>query len=213
VVATAIDYRTFTGGTTTGTGTLTLLDWSVTRDVALLPGVPQADIFDFVYRDSSDGKLVFGTRYLNFVDNNQEANYLYRAGFTGYSAAAAWTFSTDYDLRLYQAGFTSSVSLSASSFPYDPDVVRQKGDFSVSEGNPWSGLFLVKTNAEYYTLGSKAIGYFQAGEEGQAVAGGFIGGFVASSTPPVTSVPEPETYGMMLAGLALMGFVARRRRI
>jgi len=29
----------------------------------------------------------------------------------------------------------------------------------------------------------------------------------------VTAVPEPETYAMMLAGLGLIGFVARRRRI
>ena len=28
----------------------------------------------------------------------------------------------------------------------------------------------------------------------------------------ITAVPEPETYGMMLMGLGLMGFVARRRR-
>ncbi|MES2553545.1 MAG: FxDxF family PEP-CTERM protein, partial [Pseudomonadota bacterium] len=27
-----------------------------------------------------------------------------------------------------------------------------------------------------------------------------------------SAVPEPETYGMMLAGLGLMGFVARRRK-
>ena len=28
----------------------------------------------------------------------------------------------------------------------------------------------------------------------------------------VAAVPEPETYAMMLAGLGLMGFVARRRK-
>ena len=28
----------------------------------------------------------------------------------------------------------------------------------------------------------------------------------------ITAVPEPETYAMMLAGLGLMGFVARRRK-
>ncbi|WP_295990568.1 FxDxF family PEP-CTERM protein [Rugamonas sp.] len=26
------------------------------------------------------------------------------------------------------------------------------------------------------------------------------------------AVPEPETYGMLLAGLGLMGFIARRRK-
>ncbi|WP_088177754.1 FxDxF family PEP-CTERM protein [Methylobacillus glycogenes] len=28
---------------------------------------------------------------------------------------------------------------------------------------------------------------------------------------PVAAVPEPSSYAMLLAGLALMGFVARRR--
>jgi hypothetical protein len=32
-----------------------------------------------------------------------------------------------------------------------------------------------------------------------------------SLTAGVTAVPEPETYAMMIAGLALMGFVARRK--
>lgn len=206
VVATEIIYNAVSGGITTATGTLTLLDWRVTTGVPLLPDEPQATIYDFVYRDSRDNALVFGTRYLNLVDNNQEVNFLYRYGFTGYSTAAAWTFLTDSDLRQYQAGATSSTSSSNLGLPYDPDTVRQRGDFSVSEGNPWSGLFLVKTNATAYTLGNKAIGYFQAGEEGQAPAGGFIGGFV-----PTAPVPEPETYALMLAGLGLIGLAARRR--
>lgn len=206
VVATEIIYNAVSGGITTATGTLTLLDWRVTTGVSLLPDEPQATIYDFVYRDSRDNALVFGTRYLNLVDNHQEVNFLYRYGFTGYSTAAAWTFLTDSDLRQYQAGATSSTSSSNLGLPYDPDTVRQRGDFSVSEGNPWSGLFLVKTDATAYTLGNKAIGYFQAGEEGQSPAGGFIGGFVP--TPPV---PEPETYALMLAGLGLIGLAARRR--
>jgi hypothetical protein len=31
-------------------------------------------------------------------------------------------------------------------------------------------------------------------------------------TYTVASVPEPETYAMLLAGLGMMGFVARRRK-
>lgn len=209
VVASSIDYRTFNRGTDTGTGTLTLLDWQVTRDVPLVAGIAQADIFDFVYRDSTDNKLVFATRWMNVVDNNQEANYLYRAGFDGYSTSVAWTFSTDYDLRMYQAGLTSDYSFGAS-VPYDSDVVRQKGDFSVTEGNPWSGLFLVKTDATDYILGNKAIGFYQAGEEGQSVSGAFIGGYVPTTLAPV---PEPESYALMVAGLGLVGFASRRRKV
>jgi hypothetical protein len=36
--------------------------------------------------------------------------------------------------------------------------------------------------------------------------GGEIRGFL------IAAVPEPETYAMMLAGLGLLGFIARRRK-
>ena len=52
------------------------------------------------------------------------------------------------------------------------------------------------------------------------LAGALITSLVFSSTQDafevarfsITAVPEPETYAMMLAGLGLMGFVARRRK-
>ena len=35
---------------------------------------------------------------------------------------------------------------------------------------------------------------------------------IGVAPPPIDAVPEPETYALMLAGLAAMGAVARRRR-
>lgn len=43
------------------------------------------------------------------------------------------------------------------------------------------------------------------------VANGTVGGIYTGAIS-VTAVPEPETYAMMLAGLAAVGFLARRRR-
>lgn len=44
--------------------------------------------------------------------------------------------------------------------------------------------------------------------------GSYAGSITATPTfagPPVSPVPEPETYAMMLAGLGLLGFAARRK--
>jgi hypothetical protein len=41
---------------------------------------------------------------------------------------------------------------------------------------------------------------------------GIDGGYSAKYTPVVSAVPEPETYAMLLIGLGLIGFSARRRK-
>ncbi|MPS48354.1 PEP-CTERM sorting domain-containing protein [Methylobacillus sp.] len=202
LVASSISYSS-----NAGNYELKLLDWQVTTNVALLPGIPQATVYDFVYEDSRDGALVFGTRYINLVDNNQEVNFLYRYGFEGFDTASAWLFLSDNDLRMYETGRTSDYSYDRT-VAFDADAVRQKSDISVSEGNPRSGLFLVKTNATDYILGDKAIGYYQAGEEGQAIVGGYLAGFV----PTIAAVPEPSEYALMMLGLGVVGVVAARRR-
>lgn len=179
VVASSINYQTT--GSDARTGSLTLLDWHKSDNVPLLAGVPQATIYDFVYRDSYDGSLVFGSRFLNQVDNNQEFNFTYRYGFTGVTASVAWTYSTDSDLHLYQAGRTADFSY-AANVAYNADAIRLKGDYSVSEGNPWSALDMVKANGvTAYTFQNNALGFYQAGQEGQAIVGNKIAGYAPTT--------------------------------
>ncbi|ELX13869.1 hypothetical protein Jab_1c25090 [Janthinobacterium sp. HH01] len=47
--------------------------------------------------------------------------------------------------------------------------------------------------------------------DGQVVGNGG-GSYGSDLTIAITAVPEPETYGMMFAGLALLGVVARRKQ-
>lgn len=58
-------------------------------------------------------------------------------------------------------------------------------------------------------LGAQPAGMYYITVGG--VANGTVGGIYTGAIS-VTAVPEPETYAMMLAGLAALGFLARRRR-
>lgn len=75
-----------------------------------------------------------------------------------------------------------------------------------------SNLPNVLSGAPYFTqgFGSMPINFEQWSAATGAMNAGFIDASVTSMT--VTAVPEAETYAMMLAGLGLVGFMAKRRK-
>lgn len=74
-----------------------------------------------------------------------------------------------------------------------------------SEANAFSALS--KVGAEVYSFGqSNTVGGPSAGTPST-----FIFAFSGVGGTPVSPVPEPETYAMLLAGLSLVGFAARRK--
>jgi hypothetical protein len=99
-----------------------------------------------------------------------------------------------------------------------------------TNGNIQSGSGLINNGSfqqlqsTYYWLGTQSATdntkawYFDAGVGFQSeknVGSGFLHGLAVHSGDVgaiVASVPEPETYAMMLAGLGLIGGIARRRR-
>lgn len=183
--------------------TLTLLASRVS-DV-MLGGQVVGDFYDYVFRDSADSKLVFGSRLT--LDADGEINDIFRGGFTGFSAAVAWAFTTDTDLRMYSAARTST-GLKQGVDTFSPDWVDFRSDLNVEEGNPDTGLYLIKTDAPDFALKDGVIRLWQGGEEGQSQESFFLAGYA----PTLAPIPEPSTYAMLLGGLGLLGVIAKRRR-
>ena len=89
----------------------------------------------------------------------------------------------------------------------DPDGTLGNGDESTM--GAWAWGFSGTTGSVTNQVANLAAGNYYYAVSGYAsgVAGGQ---YTLVST--VTAVPEPETYAMMLAGLAALGFLARRRQ-
>jgi len=68
-------------------------------------------------------------------------------------------------------------------------------------------------NADLGDFANKSVdGNFAAYFSADVITGSSTGAVGATGQGVVTVVPEPETYALMLAGLGVMGFIARRRK-
>lgn len=110
-----------------------------------------------------------------------------------------------YTFSLVNPGFLSGI---ASSLELAPvlglsgfSVVLQDSSFSVigTDTNPADGFTFSGLSAGSYSLTFVGLT--------TGTLGGSYGGAILAQT-----IPEPETYALMLAGLAAIGFAALRRR-
>ncbi len=143
---------------------------------------------------------VLNTAYDSSV-NSFEIPWFNDAGITNITAPAGWNNDTTYEgfLSGYATAtefllWNSSTTLiapgqSLSGFGFTASYAPVKGPFALGFDN-WS-----------YFIGDPAIPGSPS-----ALNAGYTEAF------PVTNVPEPETYALMLAGLGLLGFAARRRK-
>ena len=83
------------------------------------------------------------------------------------------------------------------------------GSYSLFDGTGMTSLYSSSFGgqASFSNSWTLDVGVYSFAIGGMAGSAGSYS-LVASTTP----VPEPETYAMLLAGLGIIGFVARRRR-
>ncbi len=84
-------------------------------------------------------------------------------------------------------------------------------DMTATSGS-WNNAFITANGGTTATAFSALLAGLDSGKaylniHTTSVSGGEIRGFLVAAP-----VPEPETYGMLLAGLALVGTMARRRK-
>ena len=137
---------------------------------------------------------------------------------TGNAHAFSYDFGTDPTTLSGSFALPTGFSANALSFqlttPSNANFsVWTSSPFSMAIGqlyegvfNPIAQIFAYGVTPSYYNLDLAAGNYafFIYGAS-------FVSGSTFNIDGVVTAVPEPETYLMLLAGLAMIGFVMRRR--
>lgn len=156
--------------------------WSGTLRTAVVDGPETGINLDFYYQFSNDASSRDGIGRLTGADFDGFSTNVYQ------TAAAAFGFFEAGNQAASTAGRGTS-QVVGFNFP-------EGGSNKIDPGET-SWLLIIRTNAQAYEPGLVAL------------TNGTANGFIGYQPVPV---PEPETYAMMLAGIGLLGVIARRRR-
>jgi hypothetical protein len=120
----------------------------------------------------------------------------------GFDSAASLTSSYLNSSRIHDLSITSF-----SLYRYDPATMSIIGNAIAGINNTLPGAN--PTDAWSLSAFGLASGAYALRVDGQVMGngGGAFGGDLT-----IAAVPEPETYAMLLGGLGLVGFAARRRK-
>lgn len=132
--------------------------------------------------------IQFGAGYANGVVSPSNVAYNGYERPASFSSATAFTLNSLYITKAWNVGNTHIEGYSGASLLYSVDVSSTTTAPTFVSLN-WGGL----TSVKFTTSG--------VGQTHSAI-----------DNITINAVPEPETYAMMLAGLGILGFAARRKR-
>ena len=134
------------------------------------------------------------------ANNNQAIDAFTAADFSGWTVEG-YVSATDPD----GAGFFTAVNNPPSSTTTtgrSASGISLQTDFGANglDGTENSATYIFRTNARNYTAGTFGV-----------IDGSSYSGFAFA--PAVGTVPEPATWGLMLAGFGIVGGALRRRKV
>ena len=173
--------------------------------------------------------VVAGLNQVNFADSASQPPGIYGAGFTVGGSSASVNFDADlYSWDSYNAptvygtGYYDAFIVTISKIDYYWNLINSDPVSTSASTWAWGGTNFNDGILESYTTAP-------GGMDNVTLASGsgpyYVSVVLDTKTFPqadslhpswgsfhVSVVPEPEIYAMLLAGLALVGFTARRRK-
>jgi hypothetical protein len=188
---------------------LSVLCASVAALAITMPGAAQASYYGDVATITSHANFIFsptGSSNSSVVGGGTEYTYTTTDVFD-----QVWTVNVDILQDQFKVSFNEATrgsegNLSSGSNIFEIDIsftgsqisALSLGNYTTtshySEGSGLSSFGLSGTNSAHF-----AFHKMYAGDE-------------YTFNAPAAAVPEPETYAMLLTGLGLVGFAARRKR-
>lgn len=158
--------------------------WGTYSSIVGWTGTPNIEV-----RDSVAGTAQQGSNFVE-LDTNNNSGMFQTINGSGWHELSFW-----YSARMNVAAGSNGLGFNFGSL--SGQVLTNVA--GVSSGNVWQ-----QYTAQVLLNGPTSLMFWATGKSDG------LGGSLDNVS--VTAVPEPESYAMMLAGLALMGTIARRRK-